>query len=53
MNNADIHVGPEHFAVFKEITKEDLEDHIKIFFGTVLENQQFCIQSKIVVQALP
>ena len=47
-----MHVGHVHFAVVKEITKEDLEDHIKIFFGTVLENQQFCILSKIGVQAL-
>ena len=37
MNNADIHVGPEHFAVFKENTKEDLNDHTKIFRHTSRE----------------
>ena len=28
--NTDMHVGHVHFAVVKEITKEDLEDHTRI-----------------------
>ena len=52
MNNTDMHVGHVHFAVVKEITKEDLKDHNKIFWH-ISREQQCCIESKTDVQALP
>ena len=35
--NTDMHVGHVHFAVVKEITKEDLEDYTRIFWHSSRE----------------